>query len=394
VLGNESARTPEHEAALARLGELGATLATTQHSLSTTEAAHDTTKATLEKVTHERDALRRVYQLLLQHYELLRRHIYMARAERIDVTQLEIDFAAVKKSLDAMVLQGATTDEGGGIADVAPEPSVTTDGGTDAAAPAAPPPAVPPPAAKLRAKPKGRRNLADEEMPEERIEILDPVLEETHERVFFEDSYRLGHRRASDVRIVVARAVYKNRETGEMETVDKPKELVERGLLAPSMIAHLLVSKYRFGIPFHRLTEMFRAYGVKLDDSTMCRYAENIGATLGCIVDAMAKEAKETAFCLSTDATGVSIQPEPLDNGKRQACRKGHFFVVLADQDHIFFEYQPKHTGAAVCEMFRGYSGYIQADACAIYNALYRGEARTEPDDPAPTEVGCWAHAR
>ena len=82
VLGNESARTPEHEAALARLGELGATLATT-------EAAHDTTKATLEKVTHERDALRRVYQLLLQHYELLRRHIYMARAERIDVTELE-----------------------------------------------------------------------------------------------------------------------------------------------------------------------------------------------------------------------------------------------------------------------------------------------------------------
>ena len=293
-----------------------------------------------------------------------------------------------------MVLQGATTDEGGGIADVAPEPSVTTDGGTDAAAPAAPPPAVPPPAAKLRGKPKGRRNLADEDMPEERIEILDPVLEETHERVTFEDSYRLGHRRASDVRIVVARAVYKNRETGEMETVDKPKELVERGLLAPSMIAHVLVSKYRFGIPFHRLTEMFRAYGVKLDDSMMCRYAENIGATLGCIVDAMAKEAKQTAFCLSTDATGVSIQPAPLDNGKRQACKKGHFFVVLADQDHIFFEYQPRHTSAAVCEMFRGYTGYIQADACAIYDALYRGEARTEPDDPAPTEAGCWAHAR
>ena len=88
---------------------------------------------------------------------------------------------------------------------------------------------------------------------------------------------------------------------------------------------------------------MLRAYGVKLDDSMMCRYAENIGATLGCIVDAMAKEAKETAFCLSTDATGVSIQPEPLDNGKRQACRKGHFFVVLADQDHIFFEYQVRN---------------------------------------------------
>ena len=102
----------------------------------------------------------------------------------------------------------------------------------------------------------------------------------------------------------------------------------------------------------------------------------------------MAKEAKATAFCLSTDATGVCIQPEPLAGRQRQACRKGHFFVVLADQDHVFFEFQPKHTSAAVCEMFRGFSGYIQADAHAIYDAIFRGEARASPDDEPPLEVG------
>jgi hypothetical protein len=88
--------------------------------------------------------------------------------------------------------------------------------------------------------------------------------------------------------------------------------------------------------------------------------------------------------------------------GKRQACRKGHFFVVLADMDHVFFEYQPEHTSAAVCEMFRAFSGYIQADAHAIYNAVFRGEALRRPDeqpdeatakDP-PKEVGCWSHGR
>jgi transposase len=42
----------------------------------------------------------------------------------------------------------------------------------------------------------------------------------------------------------------------------------------------------------------------------------------------------------------------------------------LADKKHIFFEFQPKHTSAAVCEMFRGFSGYIQADAHTIYDAL------------------------
>jgi len=35
-------------------------------------------------------------------------------------------------------------------------------------------------------------------------------------------------------------------------TAPKPKELLGRGLLAPSMIAHILVQKFRFGILFYR----------------------------------------------------------------------------------------------------------------------------------------------
>jgi hypothetical protein len=77
-------------------------------------------------------------------------------------------------------------------------------------------------------------------------------------------------------------------------------------------------------MPFHRVALELASEGVALDDSTMCRYAEHVGATLGCIVDAMAKEAMATAFCLSTDATGIAIQPARLPDRKRQACAKGH----------------------------------------------------------------------
>jgi transposase len=69
-------------------------------------------------------------------------------------------------------------------------------------------------------------------------------------------------------------------------------------------------------------------------------------------------EAMTSAFCLATDATGVSIQPTRLndENGGRklQACRKGHFFVTLADHDHVFFSFEPKHTSEAVCKLFAG----------------------------------------
>jgi transposase len=361
--------TLDPEQLVARVAQLEATLATTQTQLA--------------QVTAERDKLLRAYEQLKEQLELLRRRIYVAKAERVDVTQLEMEFAQTKAKLDALARQ---------LADDAAPPAAT-----DSASDPTPPPA------RTRTKPTGRRDLASEDLPEERVEILNPALEGEAERIGFEQSFKLKYRRGGLVRVVVARATYKATapaDPGAKEPVFKlvtapmPKELFPRGLLAPSMIAHILVQKYRWGLPFHRQARMSAAEGFKLDDGMMCRYGEDAGATLGCIVEAMAKEAKAMAFCLSTDATGVCIQPEPLAGRQRQACRKGHFFVVLADQDHVFFEFQPRHTSAAVCEMFRGFSGYIQADAHAIYDAIFRGEARASDDDKPPLEVGCWAHCR
>jgi transposase len=349
------------------------------------EAALASAQTTLAQVTAERDKLRRAYAQLKEQLEILRRRIYIAKAERIDATQLEMEFAQKLAKLDALATQ---------LADDA-APPLATESASD--------PADLPPSAKTRSKPTGRRNLAAQDMPEERVEILDPVLEGQAERIGFEQSFKVRYRRGGYVRLVVARATYKTdppvasdrpdeQPMSPLVTVPMPKELFPRGLLAPSMIAHILVQKYRWGLPFHRQARMSAAEGFAIDDGTMCRYAEDAGATLGCIVDAMAKQAKQTAFCLSTDATGVCIQPTP--GRQRQACRKGHFFVVLADKDHVFFEFQPRHTSAAVCEMFRGFSGYIQADAHAIYDAIFRGEARTSNDDKLPLEVGCWSHCR
>lgn len=88
-----------------------------------------------------------------------------------------------------------------------------------------------------------------------------------------------------------------------------PKEIVPRGILAPSMIARVLAMTYVFGVPFYRFEKQIAREGFPLDRGTMCRYAEHVGATLGCIVEAARKEAIATAFCLSTDATGVATQP-------------------------------------------------------------------------------------
>ena len=207
---------------------------------------------------------------------------------------------------------------------------------------------------------------------EDRVELLDEDFEALvaagrAQHLGFAESCRLSYQRGGAVRGVVARAKYKIVLSGEdtFITVPKPKELLRRSLLAPAALAHIVIAKYAMGLPLYRIETWFKKDGLDLDRGAMSRWCEDAGATLGIIVQAMAKDAMR-ATCLATDATGVSIQPEPRADRARQPCRKGHFFVVMADRDHVFFEFQPRHTSAAVCDMFRGYSGFIQADASAI----------------------------
>jgi transposase len=377
------ATTPrELEEALRRIAELETALTSTTSQLSSTQSRLATTtealskaSATLATVTAERDKLRHAYEQLKAQLELLRRRIFLAKAERIDTRQLELEFAETQAKLVKLAAE-----LGEPLATPSEVDSSSSDGG-----------------GASRGRSKGRRKLADLDIPEERVVIEDPSLEGVAERIGFEESYHAGYRRGGPVRIVKARVVYKmptaEGEPALIVTAPNPKEIYERGMLAPALIAHILTKKFRWGMPFHRLARELESEGLQLDDSTMCRYAEHVGATLGAIVDACAKEAKTTAFCLSTDATGVAIQPARIADGRRQACAKGHFFVVLADKDHVFFEYQPKHTSEAVCSMFRGFQGYMQADAHCVYDALFRGEAVGEGDKP-PDEVACWSHAR
>ena len=385
-----------------------------QSELTATSDRLAATSDRLAGVVSERDNLRRAYRQLMEQFELLRRRIFIAKAERLDATQLELEFEKTKQKLDALAKKldgdaaaGSTAEAENAADDDAAKAKAKAEHDKVGSRPSGKPPG------KANATPKGRRNLADaDHLPQRRIEFRDAELEKSGATfVDWELSYKLGYQRPSEVRVVMARAKYKvpkaeNEPLPDDATVLEqdgsrftivtaplPRLLIRRGLLAPSMLARIMVQKFRFGMPYFRQEELLEADGISLDRGTMARSSEEVGACFGAIVLACADDARKHAFCLSTDATGIAIRPEPLPDGRRQPCRKGHFFVVLADKKHIFFEFQAKHTSAVVCEMFRGFSGYIQADAHAIYDALFRGDAVDDGAEP-PAEVACWSHVR
>lgn len=333
-------------------------------------------RARADEAIAERDRLREGYRHLQLEVELMRRRLVIAKAERVDTKQLELEFAAKLRELDALA---------GGFPDADDDESS-------------------PEKRKGKALPKGRRRLAELDMPEERVELTDPALEGSAERIGSEDSYKLMWRRAGYVRLVVARVKYKvgDGDAATIATAELPGELVTRSLAAPSLLAHIATDKLCDGLPLHRQEDRFARLGARIDRGTMSRWLEDLGLTVGAtVVAAMRDDALAHAFCISTDATGVLVQPIPGGHQQPRACKRGHYFVQLADADHIFFEYTPKETSAVVSELFRGFSGFVQADAKSVYDALFRPVAqRPPPDDDAEAdlaerlEVGCWAHAR
>ena len=391
------ATSPSDPEAAARIAALEAMIAAQRATVAAYEAAIEAERARRteveaerDRLASERDQLREAYELLKQQVELARRRLVIAKAERIDTTQLELEFAttlaalseAARKAMDAEVAAG-----GGAAA-----------------------------GAKNGDKPnrKGRRDLRLCDLPEERIEIPDPVLDGTVPRIGAEESVALRWRRGGFVRLVVVRfkyattsaAVTPSTDTDEtastpIVTAAMPPRILDRSLATPSVIAHIANEKFGFGMPLHRQEERFAAIGVPIDRSTMSRWLEEVGAIAGAtIVEAMRQEALATAFCIATDATGIRVQPTPRDDKQHQPCRRAHFFVQIADADHVFFEYTPEETSEVVQRMFEGFSGFVQADAKSVFDVLYRPPKDRAPLDDARSdlgvrhEVGCWSHAR
>lgn len=354
--------------------------------------------ARLAKVEEEFSALKRRHQELWKTYErlqeelaLLRRRLFVAKAERTDTAQLQLEFEELTAKLDLLA----------GELDIDPDAPSDSDESGQGATPRAP-----------RSKPSGRRGPADlEGLPKVVVRIADPVMEtlvaEGKAKVVgVEKTSQIGYERGGYRHIESERLKYASVNAyglSEMETAPVPKALLPRCLATPSTLAHIATSKFSDGLPLYRQEEIALREGVSIDRGTMSRWLEQLGGALGAtVVQAMDRDARENAFCILTDATGFAIQPGRREDPSQKTgrpCRKGHYFVRIADRDHILFDYTPKHTKAAVHGLFRGFSGYIQADASSVYDALFRSPEEAKKSDPEHDgreriEVACWSHAR
>jgi transposase len=138
--------------------------------------------ATLED---ENARLWRSYEMLKEELALVKRRMFVARAERVDTRELQLEFEALLGKLDQLAGE-----------------SPAADGGKQ------------PPASKPRNKPTGRRKLEETALPVVPIEISDPLFEElvaqgkAQRMSTFEESSKLMYERGGLRRVVMQRVKY------------------------------------------------------------------------------------------------------------------------------------------------------------------------------------------
>lgn len=361
----------------------------------------DEMKARAERAEHERNEFRKLYELVLLELERLKRQLFGKKAETVDPAQVQLAFAPVLEALERARAGEATAAE---------VESMLAELQERARAEVARRKAE-----KKPATPHGRRDLSLEALPVETIVLEPPERQlpggEALVKIGEEVSEHVDRRPASLVRVRVVRPKYKRAEVPSAaapgdETAppaaggaapDRAEELapvplapiviapipdrpIPRSIAGPGLLAHVLVSKYADHLPLHRQEKIFRREGLHLPRSTLCGFVQGSVALLGRVVDAMWEDARTNARWVSIDATGVLVLA-------KDQCRRNHFWVVVAERDHVLFRHTKTHDGQVPAGLLEGFRGYVLADASSVYHELYRREAGI-------TEVGCWAHAR
>lgn len=336
----------------------------------------DQMKARAERAEHERNEFKKLYSLVLLELERMKRQLFGQKAESVDPAQVQLAFGPV---LDA--LERART---GGAAELGQVESELVKLRERAAAEV-----TRRKAEKEPPKPHGRRNLSLEDLPIEKITLEPPERllpgGDSLVKIGEEVSEHIDRRPASIVRVQVIRPKYKipdhaAEKAGAIVIAELPERPIPRGIAGPGLLAHVLVSKYADHLPLHRQERIFRREGLHLPRSTLCGFVQGSVVLLERIVDAMWEDARENARWVCVDATGVLVFA-------KERCRRNHFWVVVAQRDHVLFRYTKTHDGKIPAEMLKSFRGYMLADASSVYHELYRQE-------PGITEVGCWAHSR
>lgn len=156
-------------------------------------------------------------------------------------------------------------------------------------------------------------------------------------------------------------------------------QIIPKGIAESSLVAQVVVSKYRDYQPLYRQQHIFARADIELPVSTMAGWGWAAGAALA----ALLHQTLLTRSVIHADETTLQI----LDTRRGGAAKRGYVSGEKTGDAVVCFECLPGCGSQYPTSFLSGWSGHLLTDDYAAYKAMAK-------QNPGVFNAGCWSHVR
>ena len=177
------------------------------------------------------------------------------------------------------------------------------------------------------------------------------------------------------------------RECDIIHQAAAPKQIINKSIATPELLAHILISKYADHQPLYRQNIIYQRSGVTIPDATMADWVGRCGVALEPLVSRL-HELLLSEPILHADETPVSIMKNHVKVGGK-SLKKGYVWAYLTPQHSslkaVVYDFAESRRNEHPKAFLDKWRGKLVCDDYSGYKFLFH---------QGVTEIGCLAHAR
>jgi len=222
-------------------------------------------------------------------------------------------------------------------------------------------------------------------VPVEVIPVPNPDLrgltEADYEVIGEKVSYRLAQRPGAYVLLKYVRTVVKRKETETLCCPPAPPAVFEKSLADVSLLAGLLIDKFRYHLPLYRQHQRLAHAGITLSRATLTQWVHRSAALLEPIYYALLSSILQSQV-LTMDETPIKA-----GHKRKGKLETGYFWPLYGEQEEVAFPFAASRAGAVVREALGSFCGVLLTDGYIVYE---RFAQRVN----GLVHAQCWSHTR
>ena len=169
-----------------------------------------------------------------------------------------------------------------------------------------------------------------------------------------------------------------------IKAAELPRHPIPKSAVTVCMLAHIIVAKYCDALPLYRQEKILARYGGSITRTTMANWLIRLSLQLQPLINLM-MDHQRSGNIINADETTVQVIKETT----KSINSDKYMWVTLGGppgQPSVLFHYDPSRSKEVPLRLFEGFSGYLQTDGYASYNAVCKQEGITQ--------LGCFDHVR